>query len=631
MRRSRSPRLVAALAVCLAVVTACSGLPTQGPPVDVRKVADQTTAVPPHGPDAGQQPDQIVREFIHANALTSFDPVGESFIVARAFLTPRARAAWQADAASSAVTVLADDFTVALDPANPGQVTITGTQIGLVEPDRSYRPIPSEDYVSTLQLENTDGQWRISQPPADVVITEGDFDTAFRQRTVYFLDASGQVVVPDIRYIPISSSPELAAGRLLDLLLGGPSDLLAGAARTQLGPDASLQSNVSIDDAGVAHVDLAGVDTSTAAARQALVAQIVWTLDPDVQQIAITVDGLPLAGPSEDGRPSEDAAATGKDAPPEVYSLRSGSVATFDPDAVPGSAQAVSDAYYIDSGAVVRLSDGAPMWGSVGTGSVGAVSAALSAASGVLAAVARGQGTGEELLVGRPFEHQPMVTALKADTLTRPSFTRWGYTVWTVQNGATKPEVYQVAVSAGAPTWSQVPAENLAELGDVTALQLSPDGVRVAVVADKALYLGVIAPDVDGPGAPGGTADDPPAGHAIHLTGLRILRADLTDVGPVIWEDSTSLLVGARTAGSTHRTVFEVSVDGQEVEPLTTSQVFGDVFGDVEAIAAPRSSGPLLISFQGRIWQLQGSRTSGHWVQPGGGNWISGTAPFYPH
>src|SRR5690606_1157752 len=168
-----------------------------------------------------------------------------------------------------------------------------------------------------------------------------------------------------------------------------PSDQLAGAARTQLGPGAELQSNVRIDAAGVAHVDLEGVDVSTPAARQALAAQIVWPLDPDAPHIAITVNGQPLTltGSTADGGQAY-ASTTPSGAPTDVFSLSSGTLANFDPDLVPGSAQAVSDAYYLDGGVVLRLSDSTPMWGSVGTGSVTVRSAALSAASGALAAVA---------------------------------------------------------------------------------------------------------------------------------------------------------------------------------------------------------------------------------------------------
>lgn len=633
----RTLRRGAALIAVLLVAAGCASLPTSGAPQVVRQIADQSVAAAPQGPDPGQQPEQIVREFIHASAMTEYDTAGESFAVARQFLTPQAEASWKADSGSTRIVVLADDFAAVPDPDDPAVVTISGRQIGVVRSDRSFQPLDSTPYRATVRLDQTNRQWRIANPPDNVLITRSDFSTALRQRTVYFLDSTGRVVVPDIRYIPNSQVPSLSVSRLMDLLLRGPSHELAGAARTQLGPGAALQSNVHIDAAGVAHVDLEGVDVSTPAARQALAAQIVWTLDPDVPQIAITVNGLPLtvAGTAlASGTPGSGGESPSPDAPGDVLSLSSGTVSNFDPDVVPGSAQAVSDAYYLDDGVILRLSDSTPMWGSVGTGSVQVTSAALSAASGALAAVASDDDGGAQLLVGKPFDHQPVVTALKAGTLTKPSFTRWGYAAWTVQNGATQPEVYQVSVASGTPTWSRVDAPGLAKLGPVTALELSPDGVRVALVADSKLYMGVVEP------APG--SDDQPVGsdakagatdrRGLVLTGLHELRADLSDVGPIAWYDSVSLLVGAKIAGSAHRTVFKVSVDGQSEDAVTTSQIYGgDVFGDVEAIASSNSGLPLLISFNGHVWQLQGSLSAGQWVPPDGRNWMSGAMPFYPN
>jgi hypothetical protein len=624
----------AALIGVILVAASCASLPTTGSAQVVRRVVDQSVAAAPQGPDPGQQPEQIVREFIHASSMTEFDTAGESFVVARQFLTSQAESAWGADASSTRIVVLADDFAAIPDPDDPAAVTITGRQIGVVQPDRSFRPIDSVPYQATIHLDRSDDQWRIANPPDNVLITKSDFSTALRPRTVYFLDSTGRVVVPDLRYIPNSPTASLSVNRLMDLLLRGPSEQLAGAARTQLGPGAELQSNVRIDSAGVAHVDLEGVDVSTPSARLALAAQIVWTLDPDVPQIEISVNGLPLtvaAAPEAEPGPVTSAPPPG--APTDVFSLSSGTLANFDPDLVPGSAQAVSDAYYLDGGVVLRQSDSTPMWGSVGTGSVDVESAALSAASGALAAVASDDDGGAQLLVGKPFDHQPVVTALKADTLTKPSFTRWGYAAWTVQNGATQPEVYQVSVASGTPTWSRVAAPELAKLGPVTALELSPDGVRVAVVADGRLYLGVVVSAPDGGDQPADSGSKAVAGdrHGLMIDGLHELRADLSDVGPVAWADSANLLVGAKTASSAHRTVFRVSVDGQSVDPVTTSQIYGDVFSDVEAIASSNSGLPMLISFNGRIWQLQGSLTSGQWVPPDGRNWMTGTMPFYPN
>jgi hypothetical protein len=58
--------------------------------------------------------------------------------------------------------------------------------------------------------------------------------------------------------------------------------------------------------------------------------------------------------------------------------------------------------------------------------------------------------------------------------------------------------------------------------------------------------------------------------------------------------------------------------------------VLGVVFGDVDAIASSTPDLPMLISFGGHVWKLQGTEMAGRWVSPNP-NWLSGTAPFYPN
>lgn len=630
-------RRLAALAVALAtvVLAGCAGIPGSGDAQDVRKVAGQVDPTAPHAPDPGQPADQIVRGFISATARTDYDTVAP-FAQAREYLTPQANAAWTADTSSTPVIVIEDGYAATPKDDDPSTIVVTGTQVGELASDRSFVPVNDKPYTATLHLVETGGEWRITDPPADVIVTESGFATAFRPRTVYFLDATGRVVVPDIRYIPDSGSTELTVGRLMDLLLHGPSERIQGAARTQLGQGAS-RSNIQVDSNGVAHIDLDGVDVSTPAARQGLVAQIVWTLNLDVQSVRVTVNGEPLASlaaaGTATGTPAAPSSSSGGPggvpdggAGPADSTYSISDVESFDPDAVPGTGQAISDAYYIGpDGAILKLSDSSPMWGPVGTGSLHVRSAALSAATGTLAAVADAAGSGVQLIVGRPFDQENPTAVMRAQTLTQPSFTRSGDEVWVVQNGAGKPaqpEVYRVTTTTGAPTWTRVPAQGLAGIGTVTALSLSPDGVRVAVVADGKLYLGSIAPATSGTGATAGQLGDRAAEQIIKLS---VLRDDLTDVGPVTFQDATTLLVGARATPSAHRTVYQVGIDGQDVAAVSNS----GIFADVDAIAAPSGDHPMLVSFgtPDRVWRLSGNE----WVPPAGAQYLPGSQPFYPN
>jgi hypothetical protein len=93
---------------------------------------------------------------------------------------------------------------------------------------------------------------------------------------VYFLDPGQDVVVPDVVLLP--RRPGLADA-LVRRLLSGPTAYLAPAVRSAMPKGTVLRSPVTIDQDGVAIVDLSAPAGATAAIdRQALSAQLVWTL-----------------------------------------------------------------------------------------------------------------------------------------------------------------------------------------------------------------------------------------------------------------------------------------------------------------------------------------------------------------
>lgn len=615
-------RRVLAVAVALLVsmvgVTACSGVPGSSAAIDVTQIADQVAPAGPDAPTPGQQPDQIVRGFISASARPDLDSSsGSSFAAARQYLTPEAQANWLPS--SLPVVVLGDGYRTETDPVEPGTVTVTGLSPGTLDIERSFHTETAAEYSKVMHLVQVDGEWRISDPPPELLLTSSEFSTAFRQRVLYFLDQSGTVVVPDVRHVVVGQTPANRANRLLSLLIQGPSDPLSGAVDSQLTAKSSLRSNPSVDPEGVLQVDLTGVDVSTPEARRALAAQIVWTLSPTSPRIAITVDGEPL------------------DPAQPVYTINS--VSSFDPDRVAGTGQVGSDPFYVTTtGAVVGLLDAQPVPGELGSGVTPVTSAAQSAATGAIAAVANDPAGGQKLLMARPEEADIAETALKADTLTLPSFTHAGDEAWVVQNGATKPEVYRVSTT-GKPSRDRVVATELAGKGAVTSLALSPDGVRVAVVAGERLYIGIVEPaPTDGAAATQAPTSDtavpsPDPGPdtesgqvQLMITHLTVLRPDLIHVGPVMFANSRELMVAASTNPNVYRSLWDVSIDGFESRKITDRGVFGDIDGLAVAVGEP-----LLITFGGRVWQLEGSQADGQWTSPLPDQpFLNGSSPFYP-
>jgi hypothetical protein len=161
----------------------------------------------------------------------------------------------------------------------------------------------------------------------------------------------------------------------------------------------------------------------------------------------------------------------------------------------------------------------------------------------------------------------------------------------------------------------------------VTALALSPDGVRVAIVAGERLYVGVLTRTAAGETTtpttdPAGTATQTP----LEISQLSLLRPDLVHVGPVSFNNSRELVVAASTSPNTYRSLWDVSIDGFESRKITDRGIFGDIDG--LAVAAGE---PLLITFGGRIWQLVGSQTDGQWQSPLQNEpFLNGSSPFYP-
>ncbi len=619
-RRAALLALITVLAVG-AGLSGCTGVPTSSAAVDVTQVADQIDPVAPEAPQSGQQPDQIVRGFISATARTDLDTAaGSSFAAARQYLTPDAQTSWQP--AGGPVVVLAQGYRTEVDTTDHNTVTISGTTLGTLDSDRAFHASAAVPYTRVLHLVQVDGQWRISDPPPELVLTESDFSTAFRERVLYFLDETGTVVVPDVRHVVIGQTPANRANRLMSMLIEGPSTALGGAVRTQFTAKSALRSNPSVDPNGVLRVDLTGVDVSTPEARRALAAQIVWTLSPTSPQIAVTVDGQPL------------------DPAQEIFTINS--VSSYDPDRLAGTGQVASDPYFVDThGAITGLTNLQPVAGHLGTGNPVVTGAALSSATGALAAVANDPAGGQLLLMARPAESATVAPVLKAGTLTNPSFTRSGEQAWVVQNGTTvKPEVYQVSTS-GEASRERVGSSSLTGLGAVTALALSPDGVRVAIIAGDKLYLGVVAPapadesttaaaTTEPPASTPETTDptaEPQAGQSpLVITNLSLLRPDLIRVGAVAFASSRELMVAAATSATSYRTVDAISIDGFDVRSVTDR----GIFGDVDAIAVAQGE-PMLITFGGRIWQLQGTQADGQWQSPLSDQpFLNGSSPFYP-
>ncbi|MCZ2859590.1 LpqB family beta-propeller domain-containing protein [Blastococcus sp. VKM Ac-2987] len=575
---SRATALAVALLAALLALTSCSTVPSASPVVEITQAparVPQAVGIEPLPPEAGASAEEIVRDFINAAASTV-----RRHPVARQYLTPEADQAWDPD--ESGISVIGTDLAVVTTDA--GAVTVTANLIGTVDPRGIFTAAERGLFTRTFSLQQVDGEWRISTPPDGLIMLEPDFRRLYDGVAAYFLDWTGQRVVPDPRYLIRGDSQPTA---LVERLIAGPSAPLAAGVRNPLS-EAELVRGVTVQGQ-TATVELTGLPAEPAPLLAEISAQLVWNLQqldrPRISNVVVLLDGEPV---TPAGVPVQQTV--------EDW-------ASFDPDAAPVDGVG----HYIDAGAVKTVAEGQPVPGPAGTGEYGLTSAAIAAdsASGQLSFLTgvRTDAGGATLLAGD--YGGGLTEVLRAGTLSAPTVAATRTEAWVVRDGAEL-----VRIPKGGPP-QPVAAPTLPGLGRTEVLQLSPDGVRAAVVVDgpqgRRLHVGTVVRSEDG---------------AVVLRDLRNVAPTLAGVIDVGWRDSGNLLVLAGDEGEDRIVPYSVGVDGWGLTLVPTS----GLPSQPTALGVAPLRQPL-VSAGDTVWQLAG----GTWVTlVRGAEPLPGTAPFYP-
>jgi lipoprotein LpqB-like beta-propeller protein/sporulation and spore germination protein len=568
-------RLPAALAaLLLALLAACSTVPTGSAPQAITDAEARPTGdvgIEPLGPRAGATTEEIVRGFVDAAASSV-----NGHPVAVEHLTPEAGATWSDEAG---ITLVGPDYaTVA---TGSGAVVMTGDQVGTVDPRGVFTAATDTVFTHEFTLTEVDGEWRITNPPDGLVMLVPDFERLYDDLAVYFVDPLQTRVVPDPRYL---ISGEAQPTTLVQRLVEGPSPALAAGVGNALG-GVTLTRAVTVSGSTVV-VDLAGLDDLSPQQLAQLSAQLVFTLDQveGTSSVEVRTNGEPV---TTEGVPTVQ---------------RTDDWASFSPDSVPADAAG----HYLDAGRLMTV-DGQPAPGPAGQGVYGLTSAAVSAdprtsALTTMAGVSVAGGTASLLLGPYNGDLAPAVTGasrLSVPTVaaTRPEF-------WVVRDESTVVRV----PATGSP--QPVNAPTLAGLGRTEVLQLSPDGVRAAVVVsrgdDAVLLVGTVVRSDEGP---------------VALRDLREVAPSLPAVVDVAWRTAGSLMVLA-DGGEDGVVPYVVGVDGWGLSTVPTS---GLPSPPTALAAAPGQDA--LVSAGGAVWGLSG----GTWVTLIRGQApVPGTEPFYP-
>lgn len=270
-----TPRKAVAMVAVAAVLAGCAGIPSSGP---VERVADDggpdqsTVRYAPVGPARGASPQQIVRGFL--DAMLAY-PVSTG--TAALYLTPDAAERWRS---SQGVTVYSSpevslSGTDVLDAERESVIVdLRTTPVARLDRQGHFTSGGDErprEYV----LEKVKGRWRISNPQDGVMVTRTYYDDYFRPFSLYFFDAPGERVVPDLVHLAVGEQLPTA---LVTALARGPGRT-PGNLRTFVPGVASLRPSVTVGDENVADVEFSASLTKLSTREQErLAAQIVWTL-----------------------------------------------------------------------------------------------------------------------------------------------------------------------------------------------------------------------------------------------------------------------------------------------------------------------------------------------------------------
>jgi hypothetical protein len=569
-------RAVVALALLL-VLTACSTVPMSSPTVQITQAPAppaEVVGIEPLRPEPGATPEEIVRSFIDAAA-----SVRPGHPVAREHLAPEPAGSWSDEAG---ITILRPDY--ATVTTETGEVEVTANLVGTLDERGVFVVGATDTFTRRFALEQVDDEWRITDPPDGLIILEPDFQRLYEEVPAYFVDPTHQRLVPDPRYVIAGEALPTA---MVERLIAGPSGYLAAGVGNPLA-GAQLRSRITVDEQS-AVVDLTGLPIEPAPVLSEICAQLVWTLTQlrrnAIHSVEIRVDGEPV---SLDGLPVEQTVDDWM---------------AFDPDAVPLE----TVGHYVSGGALHTVATGAPAPGPAGTGVYSLTDAAVSAdaPSGELSFLVgvRADAGGATLLAGAyDGELAPVLTASRWSA---PTVAATRSEVWVVRDGTAVVRLQ----AGGAP--QAVTAPTLPGLGVTDVLQLSPDGVRAALV-------------VEGPGGPGlyvGTVVRAEDG-SVALRDLRGIAPQLSQVVDVTWRDSGNLLVLAGDAGEDRIVPYALAVDGWGLSQVPTA----GLPSQPQSIAAAPTRQPL-VDAGGTIWQLIGG-TWGTLVR--GQEPLPGTSPFYP-
>ncbi len=458
----------------------CASLPDTSTPEAIGTIAREPSSVSLPQPAPGREPDLLLRDFVKA----STDPTNRH-LAARQFLTAQLSAKWD-DAASATIV---DKVDVLPESRTNDRATyvLRANRVGQLQTGGQYQA-EEGSFETKIGLSKVDGEWRINELPAGVILDRPQFFSSYQRESLYWLNPEGTTTIPDPRWI--SAGQDQLAAQLIGLLVDGPKETLAPAVRNQFAGKVSVRGPITKADGrtesvgiglGGIKVDFQGIAAMEPGERQMLAAQVIWTLA-----------SAEISGPYvllADGKPLDDQRANG---------WTTADVAEFNPLA---NTTTNIGLHAVRDGALVSVNDKGvtPTPGTFGVAN-NVRSVALSRDGTLVAAVV---GTGRPppdpantLMVGT-YDGGAFPVA-EGNEITRPSWAADDGAAWAVVDGT---KVIRAVRDTATNQVSvvDVDASAIVALGQrITELRLARGGVRAALIVDGKVYVAVIVPTPSG-------------------------------------------------------------------------------------------------------------------------------------
>jgi hypothetical protein len=523
-----------------------------------------TAPIPQPVPRDASNPKDLVTNFFRAAA------GGQAAANDRmkAYLTDKARAAWpdpaNLDNSLQLTVVRITDPTATLAVGVRTPVTldyqVVGTMGDLGRIDYLDSPgthsltfwVVQDPDTAGLHIDEIDG-W----PKGQLLLSDAALSIYYDPEPIYFWDSGNTQLVPDLRYVPLTINTDQRAYQKLSWLTNGPSPWLGQVQRL---PAATKAESVVSEDGGALQVSLSAEATAGAGPDflRHLMIQLQWSLTgaTSSSRIDLRVGDQPqpfTVDPTDfrSANHSYDAYRAG----PSRYDITT-------PEGV------VVDA----AGTPVAL---------LGTENTGVISAAISADLSV-AAVVRHTSAGRSVLQvvhgGQPGHVDTQVSSTHG--LGRPSFVPGTHLVLVPADG--RLDVVSTADGSATDAAPTLPA--------VSAAVVSPDGRRVALITNGAVYVALLVISTDGSTLTVGSLG-------------RYVLGGLLTAGSVAWTSESWLAVAGTSAASGAPALWRVTADGvltQDVS-ITTAGVPVD-----DLVAYPQWNSYGLSSVEGLAVTPQG-------------------------